>query len=194
SPSGTTALASFTQSSSPSTTLSFNAAASTSSPGGVAEYVWQFNDGPGQNTTIERATPTISHTFPSVGTYVVALTVMNADGTSFGTAHLVTVGQLAPTAAFTPNNGGENAPITFSGLASTDPNPGGTLSYAWSFGDGTTAGGGVVSHAFRAGAFTVSLTVTDSASGLTNSVSHPVFILDEGPSAAFSPPSGTATR
>ena len=193
-PSGTTAAASFTQSPSGGNAVSFNAGASSSSPGGVAEYVWQFNDstGGGQNTTLETTSPVFTHTFPARGTYLVALTVMNADGTSYGTAHFVTAGFTAPTAAFTPANGLEGAPMTFSGAGSTDPNAGGSLTYAWNFGDGSTATGASASHAFHAGLYNVQLTVTDSASGLTNSVSHGLAVLDEVPSASFSAPSGRA--
>jgi PKD repeat protein len=194
---GTTAAASFIQAAGSGNVVNFSAGASASNPGGVAEYVWQFNDGPasnnGQNTTVETTSPSISHTFPAAGTYNVALTVMNADGTSNGTAHAVMAGHLPPTAAFTGGGGGlEGVPITFNGTGSSDPNPGGSLSYAWNFGDGTGGTGAVISHPFHAGAYTVVLTVTDSASGLTSTVSHGVFVFDEGPSAAFSPPSGRA--
>jgi PKD repeat protein len=148
--------------------------------------------GAGQNATMETSNPVFSHTFPAAGAYYVALTVMNADGTSYGTAHLINAGFSAPTAAFSGTGGVEGAPIAFSGAGSTDPNAGGALSYAWNFGDGSTASGATVSHAFHAGFYTVLLTVTDSASGLTNSVSHGVFILDEGPSASFNAPAGRA--
>ena len=54
------------------------------------------------------------------------------------------------------------------------------------------ASGATVSHAFHAGLYNVQLTVTDSASGLTNSVSHAMAVLDDAPSASFSAPSGRA--
>ncbi len=51
--------------------------------------------------------------------------------------------------------------ITFDGSGSTDPDPGDALSYAWSFDDGTTATGPVVTHAFATvGAHVATLTVT----------------------------------
>ncbi len=50
-------------------------------------------------------------------------------------------------------------PVTFDASASQGAN----LAYSWSFGDGHTASGAVVSHAFSsAGSFTVTLTVQDS--------------------------------
>src|SRR5262249_33456692 len=51
---------------------------------------------------------------------------------------------------------------SFNGSASAGTAP---YSFAWSFGDGVTATGSVVSHAFAAsGTFNVTLTVTDSSS------------------------------
>ncbi len=96
---GNTATASFTHTPGAGTTVNFDASTSTAT-GGVAEYVWQFNDASGpqpQNTTIETAQATISHTFPEAGTYDVALTVMGADGTSNGTAHIVSIGSATTT-------------------------------------------------------------------------------------------------
>ena len=80
-------------------TLNFDARGS-SAPGGVAEYVWQFNDAFGAQT-VEQTTPTISHTFPSAGAYSVGLTVMAADGTSTGNGGIVTTGQNGTTPGFT---------------------------------------------------------------------------------------------
>jgi len=77
--------------------MSFDATGSTA-PGGVARYNWQFNDGPGLNFPTETKTPTVSHTFPAAGPYLVALTVFAANGTSIGTAQTVAVGKApAPT-------------------------------------------------------------------------------------------------
>lgn len=50
--------------------------------------------------------------------------------------------------------------LTFDGSASSDPD-GGNLTYAWDLGDGTTASNATVEHAFAAGAYNVTLTVTD---------------------------------
>ena len=98
-PDGTTASAAFTQAHGAGTTVDFDASASTAT-GGVAEYEWQFNDDLGpvepQTTTVETASPTISHAFPATGTYTVALTVMAADGTSAGTAHTIDVQSSVP--------------------------------------------------------------------------------------------------
>jgi PKD repeat protein len=62
----------------------------------------------------------------------------------------------------TPTEAGISGIISFSGGNSTDPN-GTIISYEWDFGDGTTASGETVSHAYSAaGNFTAELTVTDN--------------------------------
>ncbi len=67
-------------------------AGSSSAPGGVAAYAWQFNDGTWP--PLESTSATITHDFPSQGVWNVALTVFAADGTSIGSAHSVLVGTV----------------------------------------------------------------------------------------------------
>jgi hypothetical protein len=65
---------------------------------------------------------------------------------------------------------------TFDGGGSSDPD-GSITSYGWDFGDGTSAGGAVASHAYAAvGGFTVTLTVTDNG-GATAVASKPVALI-----------------
>jgi hypothetical protein len=78
-------------------TASVDATGSTA-PGGVAEYVWQFNFAPfsfEQERTfvavVRSKKPTASYTFRKKGTFEVGLTVFAHDGTSIGTAQNVTV-------------------------------------------------------------------------------------------------------
>jgi len=53
--------------------------------------------------------------------------------------------------------------ITFNGTASSDPQGDLPLTYAWTFGDGTTGTGATPSHSYAAdGVYTVTLVVTDS--------------------------------
>lgn len=87
--------ATFTSSPEGGNQVGFDASGSTAA-GGVARYNWQFNDGPGLSSPVETATPTVTHTFAVGGTYVVALTVFSADGTSIGTARTVKVGTPPP--------------------------------------------------------------------------------------------------
>jgi hypothetical protein len=72
-----------------------------------------------------------------------------------------------------PPGGALGAPI---GMAATTFDRVSPVSIAWGFGDGATASGGAVSHAFgTAGAFTVTVTATDAAGNAT-SATHPVLI------------------
>ena len=83
----------------PGCTMTFDASGSTA-PGGVAHYVWQFNDSFG-DPTIETPTPTITHTFPAAGAYSVGLTMYGNDGLSTGTGGIVTTGQNGFSTGFT---------------------------------------------------------------------------------------------
>lgn len=137
-------------------TLNFDARGS-SAPGGVAEYVWQFND-VNAAQTIEQTTPTISHTFPSAGAYSVGLTIMSSDGTSTGNGGIVTTGQNGITSGFTiglkhPSAG---RPVSFSALGTVSAQP--VQVYLWEFGDGTTGSGQSPTHVYhRPGRYTVTL-------------------------------------
>ena len=67
-------------------------------------------------------------------------------------------------------------PVTFNGGGSSDPDPGDTLSYSWSFDDGTNASTSTVHHAFaNAGTHVVHLTVIDPT-GLSASASASVHV------------------
>jgi hypothetical protein len=79
-------------------------------------------------------------------TIVVSLTnrppVANAGGTYFGAT---------------------GRPLQFNGLASTDPDIGQTLTYAWTFGDGASANGSSPQHTYQIpGSFIATLTVCDT--------------------------------
>ncbi len=65
-------------------------------------------------------------------------------------------------AKVSPSGGAPGASVSFDGSASYDPDPGDTLSYAWSFDDGTRASGATVTHSFATpGQHSGTLTVTD---------------------------------
>jgi PKD repeat protein len=137
-------------------TLNFDARGS-SAPGGVAEYVWQFNDAFGAQT-IAQTTPTISHTFPSAGAYSVGLTIMEKDGTSTGNGGIVTTGQNGTTPGFSfgPTHPRAGQAASFSALGTVSAQP--VITYLWEFGDGTTGSGQSPTHVYsRPGRYTVTL-------------------------------------
>ena len=86
--------------------------------------------------------------------------------------------------------GRAGAPITFDGSESHDPD-GEIEAWRWSFGDGSTLDGEVVHYTYTAaGAFIVTLTVTDD-SGLTDEAQIEADIepANEGPTAVIEGPS-----
>lgn len=144
-------VASFTYSCS-AATCSFDASGSTAQAN--ASYSWDFGDasnGSGKTTT---------HTYAGGGTYTVTLTVNDAGGTSQSTQSVVVNAPpppVAATASFTYTCSGIKC--TFDGSSSKN-----AVSYAWSFGDGTSGTGVTVAHTFGYFAnYTVTLTVKNSA-------------------------------
>jgi PKD repeat protein len=135
----------------------FDASASYDLDGAIVSYFWDFSDG--TNATGMK----VSHAYSNDGIYTVTLTVTDNDGATDSVQATKTVLNRAPVASFTESaetvSVGEF--ITFNALSSFDPD-GSIGGYSWDFGDGTTAIGVVVSHAYTAqGTYTVTLTVTD---------------------------------
>ncbi len=102
----------------------------------------------------------------------------------------------APNAALkaTPAAGRAPLEVAFDATGSLDPD--GTLaSFAWDFGDGTSASGAQVKHVYGAGTFTATVTVTDDR-GASAAAETVVTVAEPapGPKAAFkaSPASGPA--
>jgi PKD repeat protein len=124
-------------------------------------YSWNFGDGTtgtGQVTT---------HQFRTIGSFQTTLTVTDFMGaTSVKVATIPVTAGTPPTAGFvsSPTNPGVNQDVFFNATQST-PATGRTISsYSWTFGDGQTGSGVIVSHRFTApGAYQVQLTVTDDA-------------------------------
>jgi PKD repeat protein len=123
-------------------------------------YSWNYGTGQGTGTGA-----IATKTFTAAGTFNVVLTVTDEYGAT-GTATIpVTIatpaGNQPPVAVISiPSCVGLVCNI--SGLASSDPNVGDTITYAWNLGDGTTATTSAVTHTFAvAGTYTLTLTVTD---------------------------------
>jgi DNA/RNA endonuclease G (NUC1) len=109
-------------------------------------------------------------------------------------------GDRAPSAAFSfTGTQKEGSPIAFDASTSTDPDVGRTdlgrtesLSYAWQFGDGSTATGATPSHTFtNDGDFAVTLTVSD-AFGWQKTLTRTVTIANVAPSVTLAATSPTS--
>jgi parallel beta-helix repeat protein len=75
----------------PSETVTLDASASHDPDGIIASYTWDFGDG--NVTTV--STPVINHTFTSVGSYNVNLTVTDNDGLKDWIVHMIDIGAFA---------------------------------------------------------------------------------------------------
>ena len=129
--------------------------------GGTSPYTftWSFGDGStgtGASTT---------HTYSLVGSYAVTLTVVDSGSpqqttTSQRTISVANPPPLSAGLTFSPASPDAGQSVSFTASASGGTSP---YSYSWSFGDGGTASGNLVSHSFAsAGSYTVTLSVTDS--------------------------------
>ncbi len=122
-------------------------------------YAWAFGDG-GTGTG-----PSVNHTFGSGGLYSVTLTVSDSAGHSIPVTKSISVTSgLTADFTFSPGRPAIGETVTFSGTAAGGTSP---YTYAWTFGDGGTGSGPIVSHAFAAAdTYPVNLTVTDSVGHL----------------------------
>ncbi|MCB0166104.1 MAG: PKD domain-containing protein [Anaerolineae bacterium] len=152
-------------------------------PNDTLSYNWDFGDGG------TASGPTASHQYRDNGRFDVTLTVTDKDGASDSTSISITINNVAPTAnAGGPYGGDDEAPagvtIVFDGSGSSDPGVDDTLTYQWTFGDGSPPDTGpVVSHTYLdSGSYTVRLTVSDD-DGDTNTDTILVVINNLPPTA-----------
>jgi PKD repeat protein len=154
--SGAEPVAKFTAAAGSGTHIAFNATGSTA-PGGIADYVWQFNDANGAQT-IEQKTPTINHAFPAAGSYSVGLTIYGKNGASIGAGGIVTTSKNGLTPGFTvsPAKPVHGTAVNFSALTTVSRQT--VKVYFWEFGDGGLGSGAKPSHTYaKAGTYTVTL-------------------------------------
>ena len=124
-------------------------------------YAWNYGLNQGTGTG-----PVPVKTFTAAGTFTVTLTVTDqwlATSTATATITMTEPStNAAPTAVINPP-ACLALVCNISGVGSVDPNVGDTITYLWSFGDGTpTSTLSAMSHTFpAAGTYTVTLRVTD---------------------------------
>ena len=176
-------VAAFTATGSPQH-VAVDASASHDEDGTVTAYSWDFGDG-----TASVSGVTAAHDYAAAGTYQVTLTVTDDLGATATSTQAVTVESInqLPTADFTVS-GGELV-MGYDGSSSSDPD-GSIVGYAWTFGDGTTGTGPVVSKTYTApGNYQVTLTVTDNRGGIATKTST-VWVTPGMPSTAPWPAAG----
>ena len=157
-------------------------------PYGSLSYSWSFGDG---GTGVGSAP---SHTYTALGTYTVMMTAADALTGALKISHTVAVNDV-PTASFTASSNAAvtGAAVSFDGSGSSDPD-GSIASYAWSFGDSSSASGATPSHAYGApGIYTVTLTVTDSAGETAGTSQQVTVTAASGGSATANAASGGST-
>jgi PKD repeat protein len=160
--------------------IRFNATESFDPDGYIASYFWTFGDGTNATGVI------VDHIYINDGNYTVTLTVTDDDGALAIVTATKYILNHPPIASFTENattvKTGEL--IQFDASASYDPD-GTIVSYTWNFGDGATASGITVTHAYADdGTYTVTLTVTDN-DGATASLTATKTVLNRPPVASF---------
>jgi PKD repeat protein len=139
--------------------VSFDGSSSSDTSGIIVAYQWEFGDG----TTGSGKAKT--HTYELPGEYRARLTVTDDDGAKDSTTWVIQVNKASLTASFTTTPTSGEAPLSVDFDASGSFDPGGeSITYAWSFGDGSTGVGVVARHTYyTTGIYTVLLTVRNGS-------------------------------
>jgi len=151
-----------------------------SSTGGtISNLSWQFGDG-----SANASSPTVVHTYNTVGTYQVNLTSENSCGNnSTFSRDIVVTSEPCPavSANFSNNLSSGMAPLS---VEFTDSSTGGSIIYwFWEFGDGRTGNTSNINHTFTSsGSYLVNLTSWNSC-GNSSGTSRSITVLDVPPSA-----------
>jgi PKD repeat protein len=133
--------------------------------GTIDSYAWAFGDG------ATAAGENVTHTYADPGTYAVTLTVTDAVGNAATDGATVVVRDRTPPRPVTGDDTAVrvDATVQFDATDSTDNDA--IESYAWTFGDGTTATGATPTHSYgQSGTYTATLTATDAAGNTASTV------------------------
>lgn len=138
--------------------------ASVDADGQILSYIWDFGDGAiGEG-------PVANYAWTQPGEFTVTLSVEDDSGTdtALQSVSMVVRVDAAPVANAGPDQLVSTSEVMFDGGQSQDPD-GAVTEWLWDFGDGKTAMGQQVTHAFlRAGVYTVALRVRDDSGAPLN--------------------------
>jgi len=160
--------------------IDFDASGSYDTDGYIVGYSWDFGDG---NTD---SGVTVSHSYVDDGEYTVILRVVDDDGAVGSKTASIIVKNRPPVADLSTSAAilDKEETVTFNASGSYDPD-GIIVSYSWDFGDGNTATGVEVDHAYEDdGVYTVTLTVIDDDDA-TGSATATKNVLNRPPIASF---------
>lgn len=136
----------------------------TDDDGQILSYFWDFGDGAvGEGQVVDYA-------WTQPGEYSVTLTVEDDSGTASALQSVTRIVRVdaAPISDAGPDQYVTASDVTFNGGGSVDPD-GKVTEWVWEFGDGATATGQSVTHAYlRPGVFEVALTVRDDSGAPLN--------------------------
>ncbi len=148
--------------------ISFSASATDPGPD-TLNYTWDFGDG------TAGVGASVQHSYQNEGVYSVVLTVSDGDGGTATQNQTVTVSNADPvlSAIVGDATGAEGEQLSWTAVAS-DPGSD-TLTYSWSFGDGSPGVSNstlpVASHTYvNEGSYQVSVVVSDGDGGTTTSL------------------------
>ena len=134
---------------------------------GTITYLWNFGNG----ITSTQTNP--SYSYPATGTYIVKLVATSGTGCKDSTTRTITVNP-SPTATFSINTASQCVTGNQFSFTNNSSITTGTLTYAWTFGDGNVSTNANPSHSYiNAGSYTVKLVVT-SALGCKDSTTRSI--------------------
>lgn len=180
-------------------TVDFHATDSEDPDGDIAQYSWDYGDGPPVSGP---SLQTPSHKFQDDGTYKVTLTVTDGQGNEGQATTTIEVSNPAPEPQFSysPDSPlvGEN--IQFTAASSLDPatvgfDPQHIVEYSWDFHDDTTGTGKTIVHSYSsAGDYGVELTLEDDDGATAEAVQTVSVTVNDSPNASFLASSQTGSK
>jgi PKD repeat protein len=129
----------------------------TTTAGGTLTYTWTFGDGGTASGT------SVSHNYSTFGTFTVTFRVTDSRGLFTDASQSLTLvaAPATPTIALGAGPSTPQSVLTFT-ASGTDPQ-GSALTFAWDFGDGGSANGAAVTHAFAStGDFQIRVIATNA--------------------------------